>query len=103
MKFSGKLGYAITEETKPGVWSDGIVERSTTGDVINSGYRFEHPGDVNLDLNLDLRISIVMDAFIKQNFGSIKYVKFEGINWAVKSVTVQYPRLILTLGGEYNG
>lgn len=103
MKFSGKLGYTITEETDPGVWTDNIVEKHAVGDILSSNYRLENPSDVNLDINLDLRISIVMDSYIKKNFGYIKYVKFEGVRWSVKNISVQYPRLILTLGGLYNG
>lgn len=103
MKFSGKLGYAITEEIEPGIWTDGITEKHARGDILSSNYKFENPSDVNQDINLDIRISIVMDSYIKRNFGLIKYVKFEGIEWAVKSVNVIYPRLILTLGGLYNG
>lgn len=103
MKFSGVLGYNITSETDPGTWQDNIIEKHAVGDVISSNYKLENPADVDLDLNLDIRISIVMNSYIKQNFGYIKYVKYEGVTWCVKSVSVQYPRLILTLGGLYNG
>lgn len=103
MKFSGELGYMITEETDPGVWQPSIIEKHAVGDILQSNYKLENPSDVNLDLNLDLRISIVMNSYIKKNFGYIKYVKYEGVRWCVKNVSVQYPRLILTLGGLYNG
>ena len=35
-KFFGKIGFANTEETSPGIWS-GVVERPYYGDVISRG------------------------------------------------------------------
>lgn len=103
MKFTGKLGYSITQETSPGIWEDKIVEKDITGDTLSSNYRFENPSDAILDINLQTKISVVIDTYIKDHFGYIKYVKFQGVAWNVKSVDMQYPRLILTLGGLYNG
>lgn len=103
MKFVGKLGYNITQKTSPGVYEDTIIEKDVTGNTISANYRLENPSDVILDMNLQTKVSIVMDSYIKQNFGYIKYVKFQGVAWKVNSVDVQYPRLILTLGGLYNG
>ena len=31
-KFYGVIGYAVTEETKPGVWAEKIIERMYYGD-----------------------------------------------------------------------
>ena len=35
-KFYGKIGYAITGETKPGVWTDQIVEKDVIGDFLTN-------------------------------------------------------------------
>ena len=48
------------------------------------------------------RISIVADSFIKQNLGAMKYVRWQGENWKITNVEVQYPRLILSIGGIYH-
>lgn len=32
-KFYGVIGYAVTEETKPGVWTEKIIERMYYGDL----------------------------------------------------------------------
>ena len=32
----------------------------------------------------------------------MRYVEFMGAKWKISSVEVQYPRLILTVGGVYN-
>ena len=102
-KFHGKLGYGITGETKPGVWVDQIIEKDIVGDFIKNTRQLENSGEVNDNININNSISIVADPYVTENFHLIKYVKFMGTAWKVKTAEVQYPRIILTLGGEYNG
>ena len=102
-KFHGKLGYGITGETKPGVWVDQIIEKDIVGDFIKNTRQLENSGGVNDNININNSISIVADPYVTENFHLIKYVKFMGTTWKVKTAEVQYPRIILTLGGEYNG
>ena len=102
-KFHGKLGYGITGETKPGVWVDQIIEKDVVGDFIKNTRQLENSGGVNDNININNSISIVADPYVTENFHLIKYVKFMGTAWKVRTAVVQYPRIILTLGGEYNG
>lgn len=102
-KFYGKIGYAITKETIPGVWVEEIVERSYYGDVIRNIRRLQSSENLNDDINVSNEISIVADAFANQNFHSMRYVEYMGAKWKVSSVEVKYPRLILNMGGVYNG
>ena len=102
-KFHGKLGYGITGETKPGVWVDQIIEKDVVGDFIKNTRHLENSGGVNDNININNSISIVADPYVTENFHLIKYVKFMGTAWKVRTAEVQYPRIILTLGGEYNG
>lgn len=102
-KFHGKLGYGITGETKPGVWVDQIIEKDVVGDFIKNTRQLENSGGVNDNININNSISIVADPYVTENFHLIKYVKFMGTKWKVRTAEVQYPRIILTLGGEYNG
>ncbi len=102
-KFYGKIGYAITKETTPGVWVEEIVERSYYGDVIRNIRRLQGSENLNDDINVSNEISIVADAFANQNFYSMRYVEYMGAKWKVSSVEVKYPRLILNMGGVYNG
>lgn len=102
-KFYGAVGYGITEETTPGVWTDSIVERNYTGDVIKN-YRKTSSGEsINDNIDVSNNISILSDPFAMDHFHTIKYVKWMGAAWKVSTVEVQYPRLILTIGGVYNG
>lgn len=102
-KFYGKIGYAMTKETTPGVWVEEIVERSYYGDVIRNIRRLQSSENLNDDINVSNEISIVADAFANQNFHSMRYVEYMGAKWKVSSVEVKYPRLILNVGGVYNG
>lgn len=102
-KCHGKIGYCIASETAPGVWVDSVTERSFYGDMLRNVKRNENSGGVNDNITLSNQISVVADPFSRDNFCRIKYVKFKDVAWSVLSVEVQYPRLILTLGGVYNG
>lgn len=102
-KFFGAVGYAETEETSPGVWTERITERNYYGDVVKNKYRSEPSGGVNNDLNISNNISIIADLYANEHFRHIRYVEFMGVKWNVSDVEVQHPRLILILGGVYNG
>ena len=101
-KFYGVIGYAISEETEPGVFEEQIVERNHVGDVIRNTRRLKEVGKVNDDITISNQISILSDPFTSNNFHTIRYVSYMGSKWKVVEVEVVYPRLILTLGGLYN-
>lgn len=101
-KYCGKIGYATTVETTPGVWSEQIVERKYYGDLTRNSRRLQSPDKVNDDIVIANQLSIVADPYAMSNFHSIRYAEFMGAKWKVSDVEVQYPRLILTLGGVYN-
>lgn len=102
-KFYGKIGYANTVETKPGVYEEQIVERSYYGDLIRNTRRLQSADQVNDDINISNEISIVADPYATNNFHAMRYAVFMGTKWKISNVEVSYPRLILTLGGVYNG
>lgn len=102
-KFYGLIGYAETKETSPGVWTEQITEREYSGDLIRNTRKLQPSGGVNDDINITNEISIIADPFACQHFHSMRYVEFMGAKWKIASVEVQYPRLILTIGGVYNG
>lgn len=102
-KFYGKIGYANTVETKPGVYEEQIVERSYYGDLIRNTRRLQSADQVNDNINISNEISIVADPYVTNNFHTMRYAVFMGTKWKISNVEVSYPRLILTLGGVYNG
>ncbi len=102
-RFSGKVGYGVTVETSPGVHEDQIVEYIYFGDVVRNSLSFRAGESVNNDLSVGNSVSIVADAFANEHFFAVRYVEWAGTLWAVSEVEVQAPRLILRLGGVYNG
>lgn len=102
-KFYGPVGYAETVETSPGVKEEKITERYYAGDLIRNTRKLEGSGQVIDDLNIANEISIVADPFANQNFHKMRYVGYMGTRWKISTVEVQYPRLLLTIGGVYNG
>lgn len=102
-KFYGTVGYAVTEENTPGVWDERIIERMYYGELIRNTRKLQSTEYLNDDINISNEISILADPFAYANFHSMRYVDFMGAKWKIISVEVQYPRLILTVGGVYNG
>lgn len=102
-KWYGKVGYVIDKEVKPGVWVAEATERTYFGDLLSGMSKWSPAGKVNDDLNISSKISIMADPFANKNFSSIKYVEFMGTLWDVTGIEPQFPRLILQVGGVYNG
>jgi hypothetical protein len=102
-KFYGEIGYGTSVEKAAGVWDDVVVEYSYYGDVIRNTRRFEPGENLNSNITTSNSISIVADAYACENFFAIRYIKWAGTLWTVTNVEVKSPRLILTLGGVYNG
>ncbi len=101
-KFYGPIGYAETVETTPGVWEERITERMYYGDLTRNVFRLQNSETLNDDVNIANVISIVADPFANEHLHSMRYVGFMGAKWKIGNVEVQYPRLILTIGGVYN-
>lgn len=101
-KWFGKIGYAETKETKPGVWSNEITEREYYGDSIRNTRLLQSSNYVNPNIVVANQISIVSDPYAYQNFHSMRYIEFMGTKWTISNVEDQYPRLLLTIGGVYN-
>ena len=101
-KFFGKIGYAETVETAPGVWEEQITEREYFGDLIRNTRRLQSTDQLNDDIDISNEISIVADPFAMNNFHSMRYVEFMNAKWKISSVDVQYPRLNLSVGGLWN-
>ena len=102
-KFYGKIGYAVTVEKRPGVFVEEITERPYRGELIRNVRKLQSASEVNSGIDIANDISIIADPYANSNFHAMRYVEFMGTKWRVSSVEVQYPRLILTIGGEYHG
>lgn len=102
-KWFGMIGYEETVETSPGVWEEKIVTRSYYGDLILNTRRLQTTDQLNDNVNVANEISILADPYAMEHFHSMRYVEFSGSLWKVTNVEVNYPRLMLSLGGLYTG
>lgn len=102
-RFHGKVGYAHTVQTVPGVDQEQITERSYFGDVVQNRSVLRAGDQVNPDISSGNSISILADAYANENYIAIRYVEWNGVRWIVSDVDVQPPRLLLRLGEVYNG
>ena len=102
-KYYGVIGYVETVETSPGVWEEQITERNYYGELVRNTSRFQVSDQVNDNVNIANEISVIADPFATQNFHAMRYIEFMGAKWKITNVEVRYPRLILTIGGLYNG
>lgn len=107
-KFHGMIGYAQTEETSPGVYTDAITERDCAGDILRNSQVWENArrmGEMSINDNISIsnRFSIIGNAFAYENLQKMRYLKFMGAKWKISSIEILSPRIILTVGGVYNG
>lgn len=102
-KFYGAVGYAESVETAPGIWEETVVEKEYYGDIIRNSSRGQSSNQINDDLLISSQISIISDPYADSNYQNIRYATMNGVKWKVSNIDIQYPRLVLTLGGLYHG
>ena len=104
-KYSGMLGYVMpAKEDPPGIWKpSAVVEKLGRGDLIRQTINNEDVGGLSDGITINNQLSIIMDKKVNKNLESLKYVILYGTRWEIKSMTINRPRVILTLGGVYNG
>lgn len=103
MKFYGSVGYIYETEIRPGIWDEVADERIAYGDVLSNVRRWVDDSDIADSVTTSNKISVVADRFLCEHMGAMRYVKWNGTVWEIKSVELVRPRAILTLGGVYNG
>lgn len=102
-RFFGEVGFAEEKEIRPGVWDDVITERKYFGDVVKNSRRFQDGSTIADKMTVENSISILADEYASGSIDAMRYVRWMGTLWEIASVEVQRPRLILRLGGVYNG
>lgn len=103
-KFCGKVLFEIQEEEDDGVFVPKTTLRTYKGDVFKNQIGFNSSNNTtNDDLKVQHRISIIQDGYLLNNCSLIKAVEFMGTFWEVTNVEYLRPRLILSIGGVYNG
>lgn len=102
-RFHGAVGYAVPYEYEPGIWKDRIEERNHFGTITQHARRWVNAEGINDNLALTNQINILADDYAYEHCSAIKYVRWMGACWKVESMKVSAPRILLTLGGVWNG
>lgn len=104
MKYYGRVGYIDTVETRPGIWEEQPIERKYRGDIIRLSSALSGMDNSNNEnIAIHNQISIVADPFAYKHFSKIRYIEYMDTFWEITSIQVNRPRLIITIGGVYNG
>lgn len=101
-RYHGYVGYAIDVEAYPGVWEERISEHEYFGDVLKNRINMQQGNVVNAKITISNSISIIADPFAFEHVYAMRYVTYLGKKWSIVNVSIERPRLILTLGGLYN-
>lgn len=102
MKFYGVIGFVYKEQIRPGIHTQVAEEHEAYGDVLSNVRRWETDNDINDDLIVSNQISVIASRFFCEHLGAMRYVRWNGTAWKIKSANLVRPRIILTLGGVYN-
>lgn len=102
-KFAGLVGYVTQEESVPGVWSPVENPKMMKGDIIRQSSTNQNGDKVNSDVSLNHRVSLLGDAYAFNNYYSLKWIQLNGRKWEISSVELQRPRIVVTVGGLWNG
>lgn len=103
-KFFGAIGFSEgTVELRPGYWDDVVVEKQYYGDVTRLSKAQQAGEKINSDLTINASIAILADPYFDEHSYAIRYVAWKGARWHVTEITPEGSRLLLRLGGVYNG
>jgi len=101
-KFKGYIGFVSQVEDPPGIFKEEVIERKATGDILKNTQRFSIGDTTNGDIKITNSFSIIGDSYAWKHVADIRYLVWQGNNWTIDSIDMEYPRLIVTLGGLYN-
>ena len=94
-RFSGLLGFVRTELSDGGIYNEVATEIKVKGTFRKISSRVYSEQEVNASVRLANEIF--------NHLNSLKYVVWKGTKWSVTTITLEPPRVIIMLGGVYNG
>lgn len=102
-RYFGNVGYVESVETAPSVFTEQATERPYYGDEITVNRRLTKGEGPNDNVEIGNQFSILADAYAYDHFFAIRYITWMGQRWKVTKATVQRPRILLDVGGLWNG
>lgn len=100
-KYYGNIGFSVLQQTRRGVWEETIEERPYKGDILHTGRRFENSENINDDVVITNRFSIISDAYLYSHVPALRYLVYMGTKFKITSVELDRPRLTISVGGVY--
>jgi len=104
-KFSGNIGYveSVEQDGRPGKFIETVIEKPAKGNVLKDFRRYQSNDNLQSSLNVSDRISVIANDYILNNTHKMKYLVKRGVRWNIVSFEISHPRVILSIGGVYNG
>lgn len=102
-RYYGDIGFVFMQEGTPGVHREVSMPRKYRGELLQNSRKLATTDQVNDDIVISNRVSIVADPYARENYYAIRYAEFMGTKWKVTNISIEFPRIVLTLGGVYNG
>lgn len=100
-KYYGNIGFAIQEETRPGVWEDVIEKRPYKGDILHIGRNWGTSDNINDNPVLTNRFSVISDTYLYAHIPAMRYLEYLGSKFKITSVEIRRPRVVISVGGVY--
>ena len=100
-KYYGNIGFAVQAETRPGIWEDVIEDRPYKGEVLQNSRRWDGSENINDDFNISNRFSVISDAFLYSHIPAMRYIEYMGTKFKITSVSIDRPRVDISVGGVY--
>lgn len=102
MKYYGAIGFSETVKTGVDIMEPQIVERTYAGDINRVSTGWQTSEHLNDNLTVSMEISFIGDVHAMEHYSDIRYAVWRGTKWKVTNISEAFPRIILTLGGEFN-
>lgn len=102
-RYHDKLGF-VKPVTEHGRTTMTPFERSYFGEVTQNHFKWQPDANqVNDQIRVNNVISVMCNSFLTENLQYLRYVWYMGVRWSISNIQPAYPRLIINIGGVYNG
>ena len=102
-KYAGKVGFVKLEKTKYDTFEEVVTEVSLTGDILQSGFNYKiRPYETDEPIP-NVRVSLKSTSYLQSNLQYMRYLILDGSPYKIETLSNQRPRVVVTLGGVYNG
>lgn len=102
-RFSGIVGFVESVETAPSIFEDEVTEVKCSGNFLDNTQLWKQSEGLNDDVDITARISVVISPDLLDKFYLMRYVHMYGQRWEIKKSIQKRPRVIISVGGLYNG